>query len=112
MTKFLDGPAAGVILALRRAPIFLRVVRSPTGWDALDQRDDEPAADEAIFAYRLQGESQSIHIHGSKVSGWYEAGNYRVLADQPPEPAMRSKERWHEWTYATYEAEKHSAGAQ
>jgi|GEM_PF-6502906 len=29
MTRFLDGPAAGVVLALRRAPLFLRVVCNP-----------------------------------------------------------------------------------
>jgi len=27
MTKFLDGPAAGVVLSLRGSPLLLRVVR-------------------------------------------------------------------------------------
>jgi len=43
MTRFLDGPAQGETLMLRRAPILLRVTRDPMGnFDGLDQLDDRP----------------------------------------------------------------------
>lgn len=58
MTRFEDGPAAGVNLSLRRAPMFLRVVQNnQTGeWDALDQLDDTPEKNETIFVYKVHGE--------------------------------------------------------
>ena len=49
MTRFLDGPAAGVLLALRRAPLYLRVVyhaKREEPWDALDQLADVPGEHE------------------------------------------------------------------
>jgi hypothetical protein len=37
MIRFLDGPAMGQSLELKRTPRYLRVVRSAAGtWDALD----------------------------------------------------------------------------
>jgi len=56
MTRFLDGPAEGVTLMLRRAPIYLRVVHRGTEWDALDALDDRPTPDETIYVYVLHGE--------------------------------------------------------
>lgn len=55
---FRDGPAAGVELHLQRDPVFLRVVQAranngcPSGWDALDQLDDEPNDREEIHVYK------------------------------------------------------------
>jgi len=85
MSKFLDGPASGTTLMLRRAPIMLRAVCGPNGeWDALDQLDDDPKADERIVVYVMVGVPMNFHVcaRRSKGSGFYSAGDYRVLADQ------------------------------
>ena len=53
MTRFSDGPAAHVVLELRRSPLFLRVVQDTTyatavckkdrrEWDARTHEADEP----------------------------------------------------------------------
>jgi hypothetical protein len=52
MIHFLDGPATGQLLMLRRAPRYLRVTKSPRGvWDALDRLDDTPTAEEQVYVY-------------------------------------------------------------
>lgn len=51
---FTDGPAEGVTLpALRRLPVFLRVVQDAASgkWDALDQLEDEPREGEVVHVY-------------------------------------------------------------
>src|SRR5262245_61519854 len=63
MVRFLDGPAAGVDLLLLRAPLFLRVTRRSLEWDALDQFDDLPGADEEIIVYRRDGPPGWLHIY-------------------------------------------------
>ena len=64
MTTFQDGPAKGKILMLKRAARFLRVVVDGSGTvDALDQLDDQPGADEKIYAYEITARPGMMHIH-------------------------------------------------
>ena len=109
MLTFLDGPAAGVKLMLHRAPVFLRVVRSPGGdWDALDQLTDEPAPDETITVYRRRDDLDRSRIHllcgrgrnGSNATGWYWMASYSVLPDQPADADVRTTARWRKWAEA------------
>ena len=65
MITFFDGPAAGQVLACRRAPVFLRVVKSRTKWDALDQPGDTPNPGEHLYAYLLPGKPEWMHLRMS-----------------------------------------------
>jgi hypothetical protein len=64
MVNFLDGPALGVELPLRRAPFLLRVTRSSLfgDWDALDQVEDVPTANAVITVYRLASVPSRMNI--------------------------------------------------
>lgn len=80
MIKFRDGPAAGQTLMIRSAPDFLRVVRGKFGeWDALDQWNDAPTADETIYVYRRASRIETIHLQMSprSGSGFYPVAAYR-----------------------------------
>jgi len=109
MNTFLDGPAAGVILQVRRTPILLRVVLGLSGkWDALDQPDDSPTPDEQVFVYILTEAPLNYHlcIRGKNraAAGWYQAGKYKLLVPQPPESSVRSNQKWSEWCDAHRES--------
>lgn len=99
MCRFLDGPAAGVALTLRRAPVVLRAVQNRAGkWDALDQPTDDPAPGEKVYVYlAVPGTFCSGHIsrrpHGSM---WFQANDYRLLEPQPM-PEHFVGRRWPEW---------------
>lgn len=100
MIQFLDGPAAGVSLMLRRAPFMLRVVRKwgTNAWDALDQLDDVAKIDETIYAYRAAGNFGWVHIRASGGNGGrFMTGKYRVLAEQPEDSILRDNRAWAEW---------------
>jgi hypothetical protein len=102
MVRFEDGPAAGKVLALRRAPAFLRAVCNPDGeWDALDQLDDVPAAEERIVVYAIARNDGMMHLRMSgkakRASGWYAVATYRLCPTQPAEETMRSTEAWRKW---------------
>jgi hypothetical protein len=105
MTRFLDGPAAGVLLMLRRAPRFLRVVKGSEGWDALDQLADAPAAGETITAYRRVGTPGAVHLlmsrgRGRTRSAWYRTAEYRAVDPQPPAEVLRETASWRAWALA------------
>lgn len=106
MIKFLDGPAAGVTLMLARAPVFLRVVRSPGGkWDALDQLDDAPRPREEIHVYRVVGTPTSMHVSyrgsgGRRAGGWFYHGEYAYVPEQPADGEVRETAAWRAWTEA------------
>lgn len=113
MVEFLDGPAAGQVLALRSAPEFLRVVRSSlrTGedqWDALDQPGDTPKRGETLYAYRRVGKVQWMHLRCSpkSASGWYAMAKYQVIEPQPDAATMRFNGLWSLWVKANTEAPK------
>jgi hypothetical protein len=104
VTRFLDGPAAGTTLYLKRAPVYLRAVQGPAGpthagdWDALDQLEDEPRSSERIVVYRLEGEPTFCHINrGGRGSGFYRGGAYRVVEPQPTDLEVRSTAAWRAW---------------
>lgn len=112
MTKFQDGPAAGQLLELRRAPTFLRVVRDPTyasaackrgrsEWDALDQLDDAPRPGEVLLAYRKVGDEGSMHLlgtrNGRRFGRWIVRATYRLCEAQPDDSVMRDTGRWRAW---------------
>ena len=102
MIKFEGGPATGVVLRLRRAPIFLRVViAKDASVDALDQIDEEASEGETIFVYRRQGEPRQAHLcfRGKKdrhKSGWYLMATYVFEeANQPDDEAiLQDREKW------------------
>jgi hypothetical protein len=99
MVKFLDGPAVGEVLQLRRAPLLLRVVRDARGkWDALDQLSDAPDRGETIFVYYVTGKPTDVHINaGRKGSGWYKFAEYRFFEHQPTDHSMRDTAAWRSW---------------
>ncbi len=114
MTKFLGGPANGRTLMLKRQPLYLRVtcVQSesfdPISWDALDQIDDEPSEHETIYAYRLTKQEGRAFVDGrnpktgKRWGGNYAIGAYTFIDEQPPDEAMRTRERWEEWVQADH----------
>lgn len=112
MVKFTDGLAAGVVLALRRAPTFLRVTRNQVGeWDALDQLLDQPAPTEQITVYRLTGPASMVHLlcsrgkHGN-ASGWFAVATYTLSPEQPTDTEARQMESWRAWCLGQAEALK------
>lgn len=111
MLTFLDGPAYGVRgLSITRAPLFLRVVRGPTGWDALDQLSDSPTADEVIYVYRKKGSAGRVHTleqtkNGSRRGTWHVLANYEHYPDAPAEEVLRDSALWSAWAWARYAQE-------
>lgn len=108
MVNFLDGPAAGKRLALKRIPILLRVVQSANGeWDALDQISDTPRPGEKIFVYRRRDDHpiQKYHLYCARGrgSGWYWEAWYSVLPEQPGDEHVRETKAWQEWATAHVE---------
>jgi hypothetical protein len=99
-TSFRDGPAGGVLLELKRAPLFLRVTQlASTGkFDALDQLDDKPMADERIFVYVLEAKPVQAHIRRGNGGGWLMICKYKYHEPQPTDAEMRTNEAWREWT--------------
>ncbi len=104
MTTFVDGPAKGKTLMLRRAVVFLRVTVNEAGEiDALDQPEDTPKpSEEWIYAYINTGEREgNVHIRygGNKkhLSGFYPMAEYRLYSFQPPDEIMRDNAKWREW---------------
>ncbi|HEY1187150.1 MAG TPA: hypothetical protein VGE74_05800 [Gemmata sp.] len=111
MTRFTDGPAAGVVLSLRRAPLFLRVVRDAAGkFDALDQLADEPAVDESLTAYVLAGEPSVMFLDwtekGKRRGGRFVSASYRHVPDQPPDWVMRDQGAWRAWCAGAQQRQK------
>lgn len=111
MIEFLDGPAKGATLTLRRAPMYLRVVYSGRAGsidvDALDQLSDMPNAAESIVAYRRVGKAGSVHINAGRCgrSGVYATARYEVVNPQPDDTTLRERERWREWAMEQHRAE-------
>lgn len=99
MTRFLDGPAGGRVLSLRRAPHFLRVTRDKiTGeLDALDQLQDQPRASEELICYVLASRPVSVFI---RPGGLRMLANYQVRLPQPTDADMRATPAWRAWCEA------------
>ena len=99
MSRFIDGPAAGVWLTLARAPQLLRVVCAHGEWDALDKLDDEPGAEETITVYPRVTEPTLIHVQLSnpRRGYWSKHADYRVLIEQPDRELVASTDAWRRW---------------
>lgn len=101
MIRFLDGPAAGVELQLRRAPLILRVVfNSRTKeWDALDQEHDRAKPHEQIFLYRGSSRPTPMLIRCSRPSrgGLYWTAEYRLWPAQPTDLELRDENEFNRW---------------
>lgn len=98
MTKFLDGPAKGQVLMLKRAPMFLRVTRAGDKWDALDLLGESPQPEETLFAYELAVSRGVAHINmGGCGSGYYTMADYRQVLPQPDQLVMRNLPAWEDW---------------
>jgi len=105
MVSFLDGPAAGVVLELHRAPVFLRVLQDTRGldqWDACDQLIDTPCADEIVTVYVRIGKAGWVHIDFTDKAGrrrgeTYATAEYRLHDEQPADEIVRSQSRWRAW---------------
>lgn len=102
MTKFLDGPAEGALLTIRRCPLYLRAVQGTDGkWDALDQLDDVAAPGETLVAYRRVGEAGVCLVDwtegGRRRGGSFATGEYRVVEGQPDQKVMADNTLWRQW---------------
>lgn len=105
MTKFIGGIADGKVLSLGRAPRFLRVTRDEkTGKiDALDQRDDEPFDEEAIFVYQCKSTCGGAFVDGrnpktgKRVGGYQVIATYEIYAEQPVDKVARDNGAWQQW---------------
>lgn len=103
MTRFLDGPAAGKTMQLRRAPLLLRVVEGPDGFDALDLLEDEPLPEERIWVYRLVAHEGFTHVHTGNglprehLGRWLAIAEYRLASEQPDEQVLRHTSSWRRW---------------
>ncbi len=104
MTTFIDGPAMGKTLMLRRAVMLLRVTVNEAGEiDALDQPQDTPKPEEEwIYTYVNTGKrTGNVHVRygGNKkhLSGFYVMAEYRLYEQQPPDDVMRDNTQWRAW---------------
>lgn len=116
MTRFTSGPAAGAILNLVRAPLFLRVVGSGGKWDALDQPADAPREGEAVHAYRRLSKDGTVHLDYTEKGTGRRRGvtlamaTYGHLAEQPADAVLRDNGLWRAWCLAAHAAEKGEGG--
>lgn len=101
MTTFVDGPAKGQTLMLKRAARFLRVTEENGKFDALDQLGDSPKAAEKLFAYEIEGPPGYAFVDfGGKqrtASGRYAIASYRFVPEQPSDDRLRNEELWDAW---------------
>ncbi len=102
MISFRNGPASGQILTLHRAPFLLRVTQEGKSFDALDQLEDEPRAEEALHAYVLEDGPTAAFVRCSKPgrSGLVLIAAYRVVPTQPRDKDMRTRAAWVAWCEA------------
>ena len=106
MSTFIKGPAEGQLLMLRRAPRFLRVVVDTSlKWDALDQLEDHPAANEAIHVYEICSAPCYIHLSAKGPAGGnYITAEYRYVEPPPADSKVRDNKAWRAWCYAAAES--------
>jgi len=105
VTTFVDGPAHGAVLALTRAPIFLRVAISDQRVgnhkiDALDLLTDTPRPGERLFAYRRHGAPGFAFVCGrSRKRGCMRlaVAEYHYLKKQPAPEIMQDVAKWRAW---------------
>lgn len=105
MMRLVDGPAAGETLAIRRAPILLRVAKNTLArnkervWDALNDLEDVAKPHETLHLYMLMAKPQMVHLKmaNRRASGFYAMGFYKFLPEQPDDATMRDNAKWSAW---------------
>lgn len=95
MTTFLDGPAQGETLQLKRSPRFLRVTQNGPVFDALDQLDDEPEETEIIYVYEIVEPPRG---YVTTTTGIYPIAQYRFITPPPGDGLVRRTHAWRGWT--------------
>lgn len=104
MTTFVDGPAKGQTLMLKRSPCCLRVTVKETGdkskpvkYDALDQLEDKPEFGETVYVYELTAIPGVAFIDGAKIHGRYSIAQYKLMNYQPSYAVLIDNDRWEQW---------------
>lgn len=98
MTTFENGPAKGNGLALKSAPLFLRVTEAGGKFDALDLPTDTPRPEGKLHAYVRIGEPGSCHMNfGGGRGGFYTLARYFYVPNQPSDEVMRDASKWQQW---------------
>lgn len=97
MIRLIDGPAAGIELAITRMTIMLRLARSPLGWRALDGPNDDAGGNEAVFVYVLEGQPVCADIHGRRHGHTSWNARYRLFPIQPGDQHTRGHAAWSNW---------------
>ena len=102
MISFKNGPAAGVSLALNRAPELLRVVIDADGAvDALDQLSDEAKLQETIHVYHRSGSAvKGIACVRGRGCRSYLSAEYHLYHRQPDDATARDTRLWTAWALA------------
>lgn len=105
MIQFIDGPANGVTLNLRRVPVLLRVVCADGQWDALDQLHDTPKPTETVYVYRLVEKPSVVHVDsrgkdGRRRGQWLHYARYEYASLQPMREVLRNNVAWRAWCSA------------
>ena len=96
MLQLVDGPCEGTYF-VKRAPNYLRAVLDDKGEkDVLDLIEDTPRDSERVYVYKLDGEPGWMHIHGTKVHGFYATGTYHYLPEVDGE-SLRDNSKWQSW---------------
>lgn len=91
-------------LILKRVPKYLRFVCKRDGtdwkWDALDQLDDVPEADEEVMA-AIQTDRVNVHldrrVNGKHVGEWHSTAMYELVDEQPDDSVLRDTELWRKY---------------
>jgi hypothetical protein len=98
------GPADGVALVLKRAPLFLRVVYSEAkdDFDALDQLDDTPKSNETIYVYRRRAGAATYafidwHDGRGRKGARCAIAEYQFIEQQPGDAHTRGTNAWRRW---------------
>lgn len=108
MSRFLDGPAEGVEIVARRAPMYLRVVQDQVTlkWDVLDQPDDTPSPSELVFVYRrVESTFGAVQACGRGNGGGcreYQHADYRHVEVEGEQ--FRDTGAWRHWALSQPEA--------
>ncbi len=87
---FLDGPAAGEVLHLARAPRFLRITQNGPCFRALDGAGDEPEETELIYVYQIEGRPTECRRRACQSS-------YHFFPEQPTDSRIRLTHAWRGW---------------
>jgi hypothetical protein len=113
MTKFIDGPAIGKTLMLKRTPILLRVTELLGVFDALNELDDVARPEERLHCYVMSKYLGACHINRSGGrGGFYPIAEYKLREQPPTEVEMRDNAAWAKWCDSQPEAIKCEADNQ